>query len=159
MNLSTIIKQFFIENDFDKLAQKTAVVRNDGIVLFSNSKDFKESSSIGALVGGLWQAAQSLNTIVSGDSDVLEFRLSFDTSNQGIYILPFTINKKEYYICAIYNEVNNPALLKRNLRNIKNNLSDFLKEYCVTTEENKADYLFQNITDEEMDNLFATSRY
>ena len=159
MNLSTIIKQFFIENDFHKLANKTAVVRNDGIVLYSNSDNFSESSSIGALVGGLWQAAQSLSSIVSDKSDVLDFRLSFDTSNQGIYILPFNINKKDFYICAIYDDVNNPALLKRHLRNLKDNLSDYLLECCSQNDDIKQDFLFDNITDEEMNNLFSFSRY
>jgi hypothetical protein len=159
MNLSMIIKQFFIENDFHKIANKTAVVRNDGIVLFSNSDNFNESSSIGALVSGLWQAAQSLNSIVSDRSEILEFRLSFDTSDQGIYILPFNINKKEFYICAIYNDVNNPALLKRHLRNLKANLSNYLLEYVSQNEDIKQDFLFNNITDEEMDNLFSFSRY
>lgn len=159
MNLSKIIKQFLEENDFHMLADKMAIVRNDGIVLYSNAEDFEESSSIGALVGGLWQAAQSLNSIVSDESDILDFRLSFDTSNKGIYILPFNINKKDFYICGIYSDVNNPALLKRNLRNLKENLSNYLLEYCSQNEDIRQDFLFNNITDEEMDNLFSFSRY
>lgn len=159
MNLNKIIKHFFMENDYHLMAAKTAVVRSDGIVLFSNSESFEESSSIGALVGGLWQAATSLNSIVSNKNKEFDFRLSFDTSNQGIYILPININKKEFYICAIYNEVDNPALLKRNLRNLQGNLENFLSDYNFKKLESREDYLFKNITDEEMDNLFSFSRY
>ena len=72
-------------------------------------------------------------------------------------ILPFNINKKEFYICAIYNDVNNPALIKRHLRNLKDNLSDYLLEYVSQNEDIKQDFLFNNITDEEMDNLFSFS--
>ena len=46
MNLNKIIKHFFMENDYHLMAAKTAVVRSDGIVLFSNSNSFEESSSI-----------------------------------------------------------------------------------------------------------------
>lgn len=158
MNLNKVIKHFFVENDFQRIADKMAVVRPDGIVLYSNSNGFEESSSIGALVGGLWQAAHALNSIVSKQSDIMEFRLSFDTSNEGIYILPLTINNKEFYICAIYSEVNNPALLKRNLRNLKEILSRYLLEYAEHSTHSTEEFLFTNITDEEMDNLFSLSR-
>jgi hypothetical protein len=157
MNLNAIVKQFFVENDFDKLAQNISVVRNDGVVIFSNSENFNESYTVGALVGGLWQAADALNSMVSKDQSVLEYRLSFDTSEQGIYVLPFSLQEKVYFICAIYNEVSNPALLKRNLRNLKDTLYFYLKEISFEQGKTRNGFLFEHITDEEIDRLFKIS--
>ena len=154
MNINSAIKHFFVENDFDKLAEKISVVRNDGVVVFSNSTDFTESNSIGALVGGLWQAAEALNSIVSRDSDIFEFRMSFDTSEKGIYVLPLKIKIATYYLCAIYKDINNPAVLKKNLRNLRDNLYFYLKNSVTENKSVQNDYLFTNISDEEMDKLF-----
>lgn len=159
MNINTLVKQFFVENDFQLLADKISVVRSDGVVVFSSTEDFNESYSIGALVGGVWQAANALNTIVSKKSDVLEFRLSFDTSSEGIYILPFDHNDKHYFICSIYKNEKNPAVLKNKMRNIKQTLSFYLKEMVVeSVTQSRGGYLFSDITDEEMDKLFNFKR-
>lgn len=155
MSLNQIVKQFFVENQFDQLAQRISVVRNDGVIVFSNTTDFNESYSIGALVGGLWQAAETLNSIVTKGSDVLDFRLGFDTSDSGIYVLPLEINKTNYYICAIYKDICNPAVLKKSLRNLKDTLSFYLREVSMQSSPiSRRGYLFENITDEEMDKLF-----
>lgn len=158
MNVNAIVKQFFIENDFHKIASKMAVVRQDGHIVYANTENFNESHSIGALVGGLWQAAEALNSLVSTNSDIYDFRLSFDTSAQGIYVLPFELSKNVFYICAIYKEINNPAVLKKNLRNLKDTLSFYLDETVDTREIKREGYLFNNISDEEMDKLFNLKR-
>ena len=159
MNFNSIVKQFFVENDFHKLADKLAVVRNDGVIVYANTENFNESYSIGALVGGLWQAAEALHSLVTETKDIYEFRLSFDTSEQGIYVLPFKYKNNIYYISAIYKEVSNPALLKNRLRNLKDTLSFFLQESFEEVEITKREgYLFNDISDEEMDNLFNLKR-
>lgn len=158
MNINTIVKQFFVENDFHKLASKMAVVRNDGVIIYANTENFNESYSIGALVGGVWQAAEALNSLVSKESNIFDFRLSFDTSEQGIYVLPFVLNKKTFYICAIYKDMNNPAVLKNRLRNLKDTLSFYLDEMVDTQITHRDGFLFSDITDQEMDKLFNLKR-
>tara|TARA_Y100000385_G_C13017201_1_gene604418 strand:- start:446 stop:925 length:480 start_codon:yes stop_codon:yes gene_type:complete len=158
MNINTIVKQFFVENDFHKLASKMAVVRHDGVIVYSNTENFNESYSIGALVGGLWQAAEALNSLISEQSNIFDFRLSFDTSERGIYVLPFVLNKSTYYICAIYKDTNNPALLKNRLRNLKDTLSFYLDEMVEAPVKTRDGYLFTDITDDEMDKLFNLKR-
>ena len=124
-----------------------------------NSSKKKIDESVGPLLIGSWQAMQALSQKIgeNGSEDI--YRLGFESSKAGIYILPFNINKKDFYICGIYDDVNNPALLKRNLRNLKNNLSNYLLEHCSQNEDIRQDFLFNNITDKEMDNLFSFSRY
>ena len=63
MNLTTLVKEFFIENEFNMISNRVALVRNDGTVLFANSLNSMESANIGALASGIWQAAQSLSLI------------------------------------------------------------------------------------------------
>jgi hypothetical protein len=152
-----MVKQFFNENGYDKISSRLALVRADGIIVYSNSSDSFESSSIGALVSGVWQAAESLNSIISNDNEAYDFRLGFDTSENGLYILPINILKESFYICSIYKEEVNPAKLKRNLRLLKQNLEVFLSEYKEEI-STRNDYLFSNITDVEMDNLFKFNR-
>lgn len=158
MNINTVVKQFFVENDFHKLASKMAVVRHDGVIVYSNTENFNESYSIGALVGGLWQAAEALNSLVSEQSNIFDFRLSFDTTERGIYVLPFILNKSTYYICAIYKDMNNPAVLKNTLRNLKDTLSFYLDEMIEAPVKTRDGYLFTDITDDEMDRLFNLKR-
>lgn len=153
MNITEILSKYFIIN---KVAQNSSlsVIREDGIVVYSNLQKKFRSESIGALAAGVWQAASALNsTIDSSDSDVLDFRLSFDKSNEGLYLLGFRINFKNYLICSLYSDVVNPAKLKMQIRNLKNSLVDYLESTPVQTNSTQ-DYLFNNITDAEMDRLF-----
>jgi hypothetical protein len=157
LNLNLLVKQFFNENDYNKISSRLALVRGDGIIIYSNAEDSFESSSIGALVSGVWQAAESLNSIISNNNEDFDFRLAFDTTENGLYILPIDVLKETFYICSIYKEEVNPAKLKRNLRLLKENLEVFLSEYKEEI-STRNDYLFSNITDAEMDNLFKFNR-
>jgi len=155
MNLNEIVKRFFEENDYNKIANKIVVIRADGINIYSNLDNVLEASSIGALVGGLWQAASSLSSMLKKSNEFMEFRLGFDTTSDGVYVLPFEIMNSPYYVCAIYSEASNPGKLKRNLRRLKENLEVYLSEFSLDTEKNRKGYLFTEITDSEMDQLFA----
>lgn len=155
MNLNLLVEKFFKENDYDRIADKLVVMRHDGINVYSNCNDQFEASSIGALVSGLWQAAESLSSLLKNTNEFYEFRLGFDTTSDGLYVLPLTIMDSTYYICAIYKDTNNPAKLKRNLRLLNNSLELFLSEFSLDAEENRKGYLFTDISDSEMDNLFS----
>jgi hypothetical protein len=157
VNLNVLVKQFFNENNYNQLADRIAIVRPDGNIIYSNAKDSLESSSIGALVSGVWQAAESLNSIITNESQTYDFRLAFDTTENGLYILPIQIMGESYYVCSIFKDEVNPAKLKRNMRLLKENLEVFLSEYKEVI-NNRNDYLFSEITDEEMDNLFSFNR-
>ena len=155
MNLNLLVKKFFEENEYNKIAERLVVLRHDGINVYSNMPDQFEAASIGALVSGVWQAAESLSSMLKQQNEFFDFRLGFDTSSDGLYVLPFTILDQTYYLCAIYRDSNNPAKLKRNIRLLKENLELFLSEFSFDTEKNREGYLFQNITDDEMNNLFG----
>jgi len=154
MNLTRVISKYFKERG-SGIDCSVSIVREDGIVLYTNLQKKYRSQSIGALAAGVWQAATALNsTIDMTTSDVLDFRLSFDQSDEGVYLLGFNFNSNNYLVCALYSETVNPAKLKMNIRNIKTSLVSFLSTYNQKETHTNSDYLFNNITDEEMDRLF-----
>ena len=155
MNLNILVKQFFVENDYQKISDRIIVLRSDGIKVYSNFENDTEAASIGALVSGLWQAAETLASMDNNKKDYLDFRLGFDSSSDGLYVLPLTVLGSTYYICAIYKDASNPAKMKRHLRLLKDNLEVYLSELSLDNEENRNGYLFSEISDDEMDNLFS----
>lgn len=159
MNLNLVVKQFFEENDYHKIADKIIVLRKDGICIYSNISDQNEAASMGALIGGVWQAAQALSQLTHKTDSYQEYRLGFDTSSDGLYILPICIKSEDYYIGGVYSDAYNPAKLKQKIKMLKDNLEVYLAEYAPTAgdsnEEEKEDFLFDEISDEEMDNLFS----
>ena len=153
-NLSSVVSSFFLkENKRD--IDKASLVRSDGIVVFATSDIKNKAASIGALVGGVWQAAEALSQTLNNDSSMDEYRFSFDKSDCGIYILPIEIGGKDYYFSTLYKETFNPALLKRNFRIVKEDLNNYINKNFKQVKETRKQFLFSNITDEEMDNLFA----
>lgn len=146
-----------IEHFFEQLAVTDkldiSVVRQDGIQLYSSHKDKLDATSIGALAGGVWQAAESLMAL-SGGSKLDEHRLSFDTSSSGVYILTLKAQREKLYLVGIYKDSLNPAILKQKLRVLHFRLEEYLNA-DIEEINNRNGFLFENITDEEMDNLFS----
>lgn len=155
MNLNSHLKNFFFENEYDRLADDISIIRKDGIPVFSNRG--KASVTIGALISGLWQASQSLTSQVSDKDSFSDFRLAFDSSDQGVYILPVTIFGETYFLSAIYKNEINPGKLKNQMRLIKSNIEIYMSSFKRTKTENREGYLFEDITDEEIDQLFQVS--
>ena len=135
--------------------------RRDGIPIYAhgpNALDELNNMSIGALIGGVWQAASALTSFIPQAKTDEFFRLSFDTSSKGVYILPMKILDQEFFFGTIFYKEINPGLLKSGLRTLTNKLSEYASnEFCVTKQENnnKTEYLFNDITDAEMDNMFS----
>jgi hypothetical protein len=163
MNIKETITSFFVENDFDKISQHISLVRKDGIVIYSNEGDSFKSSSLGALSGGLWQAAKSMMNYI-GDNEEQQFRLSFDTSSSGLFILPITVGNSECYLVSIYQDALNPAKIKQQLKNLVFLLEMYIRDESFgvssesTIEKNNNEregYLFSDISDEEIDRMFG----
>jgi hypothetical protein len=157
MNLNSLVSDYF-ENKCGFDVSMTTLVRSDGIVLYSTKDLASKAASIGALVGGVWQAAEALNTHSGREEEITDYRFSFDKSDSGIYILPVLVEGINYYMATLYSDTFNPALLKRNFRLLKVDIESFLATSKIAKNEIKEEFLFKNITDEEMDNLFAFGR-
>ncbi len=150
-----------------------ALVRKDGMIYVSTLSD-KSSFyySLGALAGGLWQAAVSLikSSNLKGKNDL---RLHFESTSEGFIILPLIKNDDELYLCCVYEDMINPAKLKRQVILLQQELQEqFNQEKKVqpkiknSSKDNSkiiskrssnvtnSSLLFENITDKEMDDLF-----
>ena len=152
------------ESFFDKYLAKSNfgecslfLCRKDGGVLYKYGPIVNDidPDSICVLMSGAWQAAETVSKMASRKMklDGL-FRFSFDTSSSGIYILPLDINSKKYYLGAIFYNQINPAILKNELKKL---LFSFQSEILNFDEEEvkNQSFLFGNITDKEMNDIFT----
>jgi hypothetical protein len=135
------------------------VTREDGITVYDTIQD-NTTTSVAALVSGVWQASEALMGLVKKDQEVMEFRLGFDTSSQGIYLFPFSLTGKRYFLGAIYNDCMNPGQLKRQVALIKEEMdrkfeSEVEVKASPTTSSTREGFLFKDISDEEIDRLFS----
>lgn len=133
------------------------VFREDGIPMFiRNDLANLDNNAIGALMGGSWQAANALASFIPRDKDGSRiFRFSFDTSDRGVYILPFNIDDAKFIFGGIFFEEVNPALMKSRMRQVLEKLNTYIKGVRPSMKKKNEDFLFNDITDQEMDQLFS----
>lgn len=103
------------------------MLREDGIGLYDSIKD-SSSSSISALSSGMFQASEALMKIIDPLSDRSIFRLSYDTSSEGIFILPIRLLDKTYFLGVIYKDCLNPGQLKHQVSQLKNKIEQTFKD-------------------------------
>jgi hypothetical protein len=133
------------------------VTREDGITIYDSVQD-KTTTSVAALVSGVWQASEALMNLVYEKNEVMDFRLGFDTSSQGIYLFPFSLSDKRYFLGAIYNDCLNPGQLKRQIAMIKEEMERIFELQPLSKKSvlsSRQGYLFQDISDAEIDRLFS----
>lgn len=156
-----LVNDFFVDvADISQLRNSSLFLcRADGVPLYSNNglgEDVSEAS-VGALLGGVWQAARTLASFIpdsEGNQDI--FRLSFDTSSRGIYIVPTPINGEEFYLGMIYFSEVNPGQVKSRLRDLSFKFVEYIESISIhLAPEVKDEFLFDDISDDEMDNLFT----
>jgi len=136
------------------------VTRDDGITIYDSVQN-QSTTSVAALVSGVWQASEALMGLVNSQADVLDFRLGFDTSSQGIFLVPLEISGKRYFFGAIYTDQVNPGQLKRKIAMMKDELDATFEKLPQKVKprsaviEAREGFLFKDISDEEIDRLFA----
>ena len=96
------------------LGVRLFVTREDGITIYDSIQN-KTTNSVSALVSGLWQASEALMALVHPQEQVLDYRLGFDNSSNGLMLFPFTLSGKKYFLGCIYQDSINPAQLKYQL--------------------------------------------
>jgi hypothetical protein len=159
MRALTITEQIklILDPKLPGLKARLFVTREDGITIYDSIQN-QTTTSVAALVSGVWQASEALMNLVHQQNDAMEFRLGFDTSSQGIYLFPFMLHGKRYFLGAIYNDCLNPGQLKRQIALIKEEMDRLFESQPVAKKvlvTNRQGYLFQDISDEEIDRLFA----
>lgn len=157
MNVSERVK-LVLEPKKAGIEARLFVTREDGITVYDSVQN-QTTTSVAALVSGVWQASEALMGLVRENENVMDFRLGFDTSSAGIYLFPFELEEKRYFLGAIYEDCMNPGQLKRKIAMIKEEM-DVLFAQLPNTKTNKKSgdregFLFNEISDEEIDRLFG----
>jgi hypothetical protein len=155
MTVAEKIKVFF-DSKKGSIDARLFLTRDDGITVYDSLQN-ETTTSVAALTSGLWQASEALMGLVNKNSDVFEFRLGFDTSEQGIYLVPLKIEGKKYFMGALYVNCLNPGQLKRQVAMLKEALLPMFPEVAPSAKKPQAreGFLFKDISDEEIDRLFA----
>lgn len=166
------VETFFRSCEIDERINRYSffLIRQDGVVLYHNNNlaDSLAKSSIGALLGGVWQAARALANFIPKEESKEGYRLSFDTASQGVYIVPITVGDEELYLGLIYHDEVNPGFIKNKIREVALSFSEYLevelkeslarKQSQKKNPASKSEFLFDDITDSEMDRLFAFAK-
>lgn len=171
-NIPRYVETFFQSCEIDEKLNRYSffLIRHDGVVLYHNNNlaDSLSKSSIGALLGGVWQAARALASFIPKEEAKEGYRLSFDTASQGVYIVPITVGEEELYLGLIYHDEVNPGFIKNKIREMAASFTEFLevelkeslskKHAQKKAPASKSEFLFADITDSEMDKLFAFAK-
>ncbi|OIQ18442.1 MAG: hypothetical protein BM556_09300 [Bacteriovorax sp. MedPE-SWde] len=158
-NMELVIHSFFKEYAGLEGIDNAAIIisRRDGVPLYSY-KEFDSNwndSTVGALVGGIWQAAETLTQFIPNDENE-EFRFSYETSSRGIFIVELCGDFEPLYLSFIYFDMLNPAKMKARVRSLESKLTSYIEEKLENNfQSNDEIFLFNEISDDEMDDLFS----
>lgn len=150
-NLKSHFQSFSQNSVFEKVT--IFLITKDGQVLDRLGNPWEgDATSLGALFVGILQASEAVKESVSGKSED-EMDLSYSSSQTGFFILKPTTENPDVFWVFLYKEALNPGKIRvygRKLRDHFNGIKILEKPTSRSGET-----LFQNITDEEMDNLFS----
>ncbi len=157
-NLSSLLDIYIRENVGNYCflnEQKVFICRDDGVLIYKTKSEAEDNFSVGALLGGVWQAAEALSVYLPKQDKFEVFRLSFDTSSAGIYIVPLYL-KRKHYMGILYSGEMNPGFLKNQIREFAKKISEFVSNNLKSQDDKRinSDYLFKDISDEEIDRIF-----
>lgn len=132
------------------------ILRSDGVCLFEqagNVASKMENTVLLSLLAGAAAIAESLNKYFEKKMEPL--RVSFETSNTGIYLLRIRKSFEVCYLAVTYSGEKNPYRLKLRMRTLALQLekNEILAKNTVTHKKN---FLFQNISESEIEELFST---
>lgn len=139
------------------------VLRHDGQVLYHHPRA-GDDASVGVLVGGAWQASMAVSRLMDGGREEGRFRLSFDTSDSGMYVLPLADGDERLYLGLLYEGDANPGRLKNSLRTLRDGLTAHLGRARPPADLDFGEdgppaggegALLVDITDEEIERLFG----
>ena len=152
--MDNLVREFFANQDLEKFLNHGAIIisRLDGIPLCTYEVSDKgwEENSLSALAAASWQAAENIIKVFGNDNSD-EYRFSFDTSSSGFYILKLSSNS-DLVISYIYTNEDNPGKAKSQFRSLKDELDDYITNN--QTVDAREQFLFDEISDDEVDQLF-----
>jgi hypothetical protein len=131
------------------------VCRKDGVFLFQEI-DHEEIQRFGALTAGMWQAAES----VGRGNENEDYVLQFSSSDSGVFVFPLDLDEDVFLLAVVFKNELNPGKLKNSCKRLRNILiEDFWEEFpkrkIRVKPKDSHEYLFTDISDNEIDQLFS----
>ncbi|MCF8058133.1 MAG: hypothetical protein K9K67_02485 [Bacteriovoracaceae bacterium] len=153
-----------LENHFNNFNGKEVLkettilaLSHDGRVFgqLGKIKSDKDIQSLGALLVGMWQASEAVGEFLSGN-DEKDLILSFQSSDKGFFLLRPTEKNKEVFWGILFESEVNPGKIKLYAKKVRE-FFDKIKIIESKDMENiqDGDFLFKNITEDEVDKLFS----
>ncbi|MFT6604024.1 MAG: hypothetical protein ACJARO_001538, partial [Bacteriovoracaceae bacterium] len=104
-----MIDKTTLRESLDKILKKNSfdstliLARQDGIIVFEQDENLslQKKQALGALMAGAWQAAEAMADFFPTEGSSF-FRLGFDTSDSGIYVLPIETSEEVFYVGLFY---------------------------------------------------------
>ncbi len=159
MNLQEKINYHFKSFPHRELFQEVSILilTKDGQVLgqLGKVKEGAQAQSLGALMVGMWQASEAVAEMIKV-KDNKDTGLNYQDSSSGFFLLqPTEKNPKIFWSFIFENQVN-PGKIKNYARQLRTHFNELeiLKE-TKSKATSKEEFLFENVTEEEVDNLFS----
>ncbi len=165
------IRSFFSDENWPTAS--FFVCRQDGVLLHAqrskaHAMSSSDEQSVGVLMGGVWQAACALMNLLPQKSRDDFFRLSFDTTDKGVYLLPVTIGGRDFYLGTVFANETNPGQMKAKVRNLVVRLEESCSNSLVVPppmprasgqgrSDKNSELLFKDLSDDEVDRLFSAA--
>lgn len=160
MNLNGKLGIIFESHGGKITEHKIVISRQDGTVVFTN-KSSHDTEAV--MSSSLWQSALELKKLSKLQGSEQNFQVDFHNSQNGIIMRSFMISGSEYYITMTYENVLNPGKLKKEFndfhRELKIQMFSLNKMSVNQNNHNsQGSFLFDKLTDREIDDAFARIR-
>ncbi len=127
-----------------------SVFTEDGGTLYSKNEN---DHVLGGVLAGAWQALVSIKEMV--DTMDSSYKLSFGNASNGYTCNRISFQGKNLLLFFTYKDIHNLGKKKYEMQKFSIELQKYLEEGA---EEANCETLLPNITDKEIDDLFAFSR-
>jgi hypothetical protein len=159
MSLNKKLSEHFEAFPQKEILKKTTIfaLSKDGRVYgqLGKKRDEKDVQSLGALLVGLWQASEAVEGFLDENSSG-EMALSYQDSARGFYILRPNKNNPDVFWGLLFEGVVNPGKIKVYFKGLREHFNQIKILDKKELESNgNGSTLFQDITDEEVDQLFS----
>lgn len=159
MSIESRLTDHFESFSGKEILEKTTVLAlsRDGRVYgqLGVKRSSQDIQSLGALLVGMWQASEAVKDFLN-ERQENDLNLSFQSSQSGFLILKPGLNNKEIFWGLLFEKEVNPGKVKLYFKKLRDHFDSIeVLPSKMSEDEKNGEYLFKDITEEEVDRLFS----